>query len=187
MGYVIPSGFSRVTIGLRGPSLEGSLPSFGFGLARDPDELLLNAVGAWVLSDLLSELGNGWYVRNVEVRSDDAVLELPIELPGTVSAAQSSPQVAALYKLVSGVPGRANRGRVYFPGVLTDDQVRDDGSITPARLGQLEGLIAQLDSALAAADSPDWVILHSTALAPTLVTGRSFQGQTATIRRRNRR
>lgn len=53
---------------------------------------------------------------------------------GITSGAQAPPQVAVVVKKLTGFGGRQNRGRIYLPYLLRDDDVADDGSFAGSDL-----------------------------------------------------
>lgn len=185
MGYVIPPGFSRVTVEYAAVSGLGSAPVWGFGCSAPPDSDLLTAMAIWVADELIPATGTSWTVNKVVARNDTTVLEAPGAITGTRGGSECPPQVAALVKQISGVPGRSNRGRFYWPGVLNTADVFDVGQISESRQNALGALAITLQEAIESLDA-HFVILHSNSSDPTAVLSTSVQGYVATQRRRMR-
>lgn len=188
MGYYIPVGYSRVTFSMSGPSTFGSLPSWGFGCSAPPTPELLEAMVDFADDTFQPTLHNSYRINRIEVRDNVVALDEPVALQGTVSGTVAPPQIAALVSMRSALIGKEHRGRMYWPGVLLDQHVQDDGSILPDRLDTLNLVLDILKASLEELFVPaTLVVLHGTELVPTEVTTAVVQGQTATMRRRNRR
>lgn len=188
MSYYIPLGYSRVILGFSGPSSLGSRPSFGFGCNASPSPDLVDEVLEWWTEELAPLTHNSYTCQKVEARDNLVVFDQIAGVTGARSGDAAQPQTSALVSLTTGFIGRQNRGRMYWPGVLLDGDVYDDGSINPTQRAALTGALSALEDKLAAhTPAAQLYILHGTELVPTVVTGANVQSQTATVRRRNRR
>lgn len=185
MGYIIPAGFARVTVKYGAVSALGSEVVTGFGVNTTPTEALLDIVEEWADDYLRLYTSNAYVIRSIEARSDVEVVERTLNFTGTLASEPSPPNVAALVKLTTGLTGRANRGRLYLPGVLMDADVDANGQIATGARNNIQSIFTGLGTLLGAA-SINLVILHSTVGTPTLVTGGSAESVAATQRRRLR-
>lgn len=186
MGYIIPAGYARVNLEYAARSSMGSQIVTGLGVSDPPTEGLLDAIEDWWNDSLKLRTLSNYTLLNIEARSDVEVLERTIGAPGALVDAPAPPNTAALVKFGSGLVGRANRGRMYLPGVLTDDDVQSDGSIEVGAIASIQGVVNDLMGALVTAGTGP-VILHSAVGTPTLVTSADVQPVAATQRRRLRR
>lgn len=187
MGYVIPADFSRVSLEYKPVSSIGSRPSFGFGVAGGPSDPLADAVLLSHLDNVLPRIGDNYVLERVVVRNDVEVVERLTNQVGLVTSPVAPPSVSALVRLATGLAGRANRGRVFLPGWLTEASLDDTGTIESGTLTDIQtawdAFIADIDTG----GLHPLVILHSTSSDPTPVTAAVVQGIAATQRRRLRR
>lgn len=107
-------------------------------------------------------------------------------LDGGVTGASVMPQVAGLVRKLTGLGGRANRGRFYLPH-LSSTTISSSGQIGGAALGDYQEVMETWLTGLES-EGITVYILHSDpgASDPTEVTSVAFQQQVATQRRRNR-
>lgn len=186
MGYSIPPGFSRVTFKYGAVASTGSRLVWGFGCDVEPGQLFTDEMADFWDDQIAPLTNNAYELQEVEARSDNLVSSTVVSNPGNVENAYVSPQVSALVKLVTGLPGRSNRGRIYLPGVLPEADVDQRGNISSARVGLLQLAMDNLATRLATVDG-QFRILHSDVEAPTAVTSYVVQSVAATQRRRLRR
>lgn len=186
MTYVIPSGFARVSFDYSGVAATGSRPSWGIGVAADPTISLTDAMYEWWDEYVKPSQGEGYVLERVQARNDTSVCETAIALAGDSNAAHQPPNVALLVKATSGAVGRANRGRIYLPGVLYDTDVNEQGQLTGAAIVTWQAAMNALAARLVVEDALP-VILHSDVGAPTPVQSLTVQPVAATQRRRLRR
>lgn len=107
---------------------------------------------------------------------------------GTSSAAMLPQNCAALYRKLTGLAGRRNRGRFFVPGILREGGVNAVGAIDS---GDVADLQLQADAFLTQLDSRGvpMVILHSSGTgsgAPTPVSALQVDRVISTQRRRLR-
>lgn len=186
MTYQIPAGYSRVVFEYAAVSGMGSQPCFGFGVNTGPSENLLDLCVQWWEESLKLRTITPYRLERIEARNDVEVLERTVGENGILVAEAEPPNTSALIRLGSGLVGRQHRGRMYWPGVLTADDVGEGGALDSIAVTSLQGVLAYLVDVLAT-DSYEIVILHSGVGAPTLVTSGAVQGTAATQRRRLRR
>lgn len=113
-----------------------------------------------------------------------------VGLAGTHIGSGSSPNTAYLVKKNTALGGRRNRGRFYIPGV-DEDKVDPSGSITPAWVATVQGVVDDFYDAFGAATVLP-VVLHErvpgpTQPAPTDITSFTLESTVATQRRRLRK
>lgn len=185
MGYVIPAGFSRVTIEYGAQSSLGSQIVTGFGVNLEPTEGLLDAVEAWIDADLAPRTQTFYSIDRIEARNDVEVVERVLNTPGTLAGDPLPPNTALLVKIGSGLVGRKNRGRMYIPGVLLEDEVDASGGINSSTRTGLQAMMTHLGEAIGLI-SGEIVILHSDVSDPTIATSVNVDGTVATQRRRLR-
>jgi hypothetical protein len=186
MGYIIPAGYSRLSFVYDAVSPMGSQIVWGLGVSSPPtEELLIAAAGWWEDTGKLRTCDR-YTLDHIEARSDVEVLSTTLSIPGVLADNPAPPNTCALVKLGSGLVGKRNRGRVYLPGMLTDDDVNDSGGIDSAAVTSIQGTFEALGDALNVVLAAT-VILHSDVGTPTLVTTAQVQGVAATQRRRLRR
>jgi hypothetical protein len=125
-------------------------------------------------------------LNRIQMRNDTDVREDLVSIGGALTGQMNSPNVCALLQLTSGLVGRKNRGRIFLPGILADEDVLTDGSIDPTARAAIQDNMDDLGAALAAVDVHP-VILHSGVGTPTSVSGLTVASYTATQRRRLRR
>lgn len=79
-----------------------------------------------------------------------------------------SPQVCALFKKITALGGRGNRGRTYFPYLLADDAIHEDGSISLGTLvDDLNDAAANFHAGLVGNDMPMVICNRHHAANPT--------------------
>lgn len=186
MGYVIPAGYSRVSVNFSGISTLGSAPSFGFGVDSNPDVGMLTDLVGWLQDSLLPITWAGTSVTSMTMRNDFQTYDQVVDLPGNVGGNFQSPNVAALVKLSTGLTGRANRGRMYLPYVIEDNEIDSAGVLGTLALSKCQQAIDELLALLATTDN-SLVILHSVEGVPSPVLAAAVQRVAATQRRRLRR
>lgn len=185
MGYIIPPAFSRITFSYRASNASGSLPSWGVGCEGAPDGDILAGLVDWYYDNMQGASTSDSYCESVEMRNDEIALVAPVNAVGVSTGASAPPNLAALIKLESGRVGRSNRGRIYWPGVLTDENVTPTGAMTTALQEGLQEVWVSLVDYLAE-DERGIVILHSAVGDPTPVVYSNVQSLCATQRRRLR-
>ena len=169
----------------------GHTNSWSFAVDAEPTQLVADgSITAWLSgltsNDFLAAVYSQYTVEQVEYRDATTALIDTIGLAGTGSAANlMPPQVSALIRKNSSLIGRANRGRMYWPGVLAEADVDNAGSVVGATVTSLQGRADELQS-LIEGDSHLMVILHADGSTPTTVSSLVCEPVSATQRRRLR-
>lgn len=99
--------------------------------------------------------------------------------------------MSAIMRKVTNDLGRRGRGRMFLPGVISENEVDQDGSIVPARITALNEVVQEfvLELGLGATPGPAMlpVLLHSTAPTdPTPLTNVTISSTVGWIRGRIR-
>jgi hypothetical protein len=94
-----------------------------------------------------------------------------------------TPNTAVLIKKSTGLGGRANRGRMYWPGV-DEDSVAPTGALDSGFVSGVQVLADALIPALNVGPFIGYVILHTDNSTPTPITGFLVESTVATQRRR---
>lgn len=114
---------------------------------------------------------------------------------GSNATAMSPPQVCALVKKTSGVGGRKNRGRTYYPYMLQTNAINETGTISAGTIAAFQASLNTFVTALTA-DGIPMVIANKTFNTPLpphhvtaitagpTVTGYQLEPLVATQRRR---
>lgn len=187
---IIPAGFAQVTMPFdHQASARDALVVFGVenaGAFANPSDLAA-AVWSAVAADLIPVIDANVTVGPLEVRMNVGGTELvgtgtDSDLGDAVNETVPS-NVALLVKKVSGLSGRANRGRMYFPWTVAENDVTEVGQIAPSTLSDFQTAFSAFLSDLGSADVP-MVILHNAAGTPANVAELVVDGLVATQRRR---
>jgi hypothetical protein len=200
--YHLPVGYAACRFRWGGDALEEEA-SFTLHVATTglTPEQISGAAQTAAYEHLLNfgtSMSNSYNFRGVDV-SLSTIEGEPIITEGTLNITGGSagpvvpPNCALLVSKVTGVGGRRNRGRVYYPPVtLNEDQVSNSGTITPATLllyqADWDAFLAELELSnippvVAHQYDPD---LGETALTPTPMISFVVSGRIATQRRRLR-
>lgn len=107
---------------------------------------------------------------------------------GVLSGNTLPQNCALLVRKLSTAGGRANKGRLYMPGMLGEAIVNNVGTVEPSALAGLQTAFSNFGTdLLAVAGIDDLLILHSdNTLPPTVITNFQPQSRIATQRRRLR-
>jgi len=190
MATVIPVGYTKVIVSMTGP-IPGKTMSFSFGVDVAPSSTLDTALTNWWGSGAAGSLKHAIYSQYTVVGFDcignSTVRFVTINAAGSGSAAGLMPPgVCAIVAKNIGTVGRANRGRVYVPGVLAEADVDNLGAVLTATRTNVGIDFANLTTRLTAI-SAHQVILHDTAgPTPVLVTAMQVQSVVGQQRRRQR-
>jgi len=187
----IPEGYGQATFEFTGAVLPtGAATTVGFENVADASaSAIAFTMGALFEGTLLEGLVDDVTLVNTHIKlgPDDTgpTADQPSSTAGSGIDPPASPQVSYLVRKVTALGGRANRGRMYLPGV-SEDAVQGDGDVDPAALAD------QQDRADAFFDGADTaghplVVLHDGAGTPTPITSLAFDSRVATQRRRLRR
>lgn len=185
----IPFGYAQVTLEFTGPTRSGGAATvLGINTGDSSD---LNLAAERVAQAFFSELRSIMHqaFRLVEVRAvDTASAGTYIETngQGQRTGDLAPPNTSVLVSKGTVLRGRAFRGRSYWPGLLNDGDVYDDGSLSPGAISSIQGHMDDFWEALADPEGITQVILHGSEVEPTPVTTYGVSARAATQRRRLR-
>lgn len=162
-------------------------------VGTDPNGLATALHSIWVTNVVDNLLGNTYQLLRTEVLvgADPEPLQgvFAFTEVGPNATARAPQNCALLVQKRSALGGRANRGRMFVPGVLPEGNVNDQGMITAGTLASMQaafdGLLSDISGAMTGAVD-GMVVLHESALDPTPVTSLVVQPLIATQRRRLR-
>lgn len=185
---VIPAGYFLAAYQFDSPSPGGTRRSVvTIGHQGLLSLLTMNQLSQSFEEEVWSEIGSSQYTyKGVIGYTETTSFEATQTLPGSLSAAPMSPNVALLVRKLTGSRGRKNRGRNYFPGMIYESDVDGAGVINPVQVGGFQGFFDNWYSALVALEFEPY-ILHNDETPPTPVLQFEVDGVVATQRRRLRR
>lgn len=176
----------------------GGTTNFAFNATGSPTpggELLAERLAAVCVTDVLPEVDSNYRIEAIRWETDVLSGEVEVGSPGLRSGVSPPPQVAALCALKAGQKGRRNSGRQFWPGVIAQNQVGEDGLLTIARVQELQDMVDAVATFVEATD--DVVQSISQTEFPgqqsppnipwPIVQSRTVQARVATQRRRVRR
>lgn len=186
----IPEASSVVTHVIETPGPKGvHLSTINYGWSTDPS---LDQVTALHLAFLNLWGGIGseeTTLKRTIMRGDTLGFEYDQDQVGGNAGAIPSPQIALLVRKSTGLLGKENRGRMYFPCVLLEADIDDSGNCTGTGFTSLKGDIEDWYTGLGT--NPDltggMVIQHAAGTTPTPVTSITVESVVATQRRRLKR
>lgn len=190
----IPDTYAEAAVQLNTPGPAGpSYNIFGMFNAGDLSAVAIGAALVPILSNTSGYRGlvnDSSTIVDVTVRANRGaafpeIATTTVNVAGGLTGSPESPQVAILMQKVSGVTGRANRGRMYFPAP-PESQTDGGGNYLAGVVAGYQARADQFESDLNLAGLP-MVILHDNpALTPTPVLSFSISSTVATQRRRVR-
>lgn len=140
--------------------------------------------GAWA-THIMPVLGSGVVYDRLTLTDDTGTIyDSSTSAAGGITNPSCPWNTAYLVKKTTGQAGRANRGRLYLPGVEEED-VDNAGIIETVKLGSIQTALAAFQTAV---ETNDFTleILHNSVTTPTSVVALQCQTQVATQRRRLR-
>ena len=185
MALIIPPGYAQCSVEFsqQGGSAGPKFTTFGAHLVGGGDISAAAEAVEGFFNDRL-------YVNDValvKLNIDTATTHTEVPLTNTAKGGNAtSPQVACLVKKVTNIRGVENRGRMYLPGVLSDDDVGVGGLIDPDVLENLQTGMSAFLSELETNAGVEMVVLHSGSSDPTPVGSLLVEALVATQRRRLR-
>jgi hypothetical protein len=186
----IPTGFGLVSFIHDGP-IVGKVAVCTLGVQFDfaDPQTVVNACSAAWIAQILNVVDNSWALRRTDMRVGltggvGPTVENGTAAAGLQTGSASPPNCALLIKKLSALGGRANRGRMYVPG-LPEAVVDEAGSIDSTFRASAQTRFNNFAAALATATA-DPVILHDGPADPTPITAFTVQALSATQRRRLR-
>lgn len=186
MPLIIPAGFAQVTFQFSTLSTIGSKAAWTFGMDRPPSAEAAAEIADWWNDSYKVHQSPGAILERIVMKSDVGEYTEEMGLPGTGGGSFAAPQIAALVQKRTGLVGRANRGRCYWPAFVRESEVDSGGVIDGSSLADYQAIADELVTRLAVLGA-QMQIFHNDVSDPTPVTSFQVSGQTATVRRRNRR
>jgi hypothetical protein len=190
MPIVIPDGYAQLNVRMAlGLSTQTAECTFGVNFDDPADcEQVLDAWG----TQIMPLVTNVWtYVHGQARVQAGLITEKTYTTIGGNSGNSAAPNLCYLIRKNTGLPGRANKGRMYVPGVV-ETAVDGTGLLTSGAIGGMNTQMAALLSAIAAAPSGGFgvmVVLHNQSVStppPSNVNSLTTQQLCATQRRRMR-
>lgn len=186
---VIPNGFVQSTYTWSGPTHSGEA-SVVLGWTK-PEELDLTDIGLRLSTAVIDYIQpvqhEAFSIVGVSVVTETQRVDVPITpVEGNRTGDLAPPQVCALMSKSSLARGRHARGRTYWPGLLNDGDIYDDGTINPSWVGTLNDHITDWIQFIMVPGITPVILHHDTELPPTAVLSGVIQGKVATQRRRLR-
>lgn len=183
----LPEGVARLTFNFAQVSALGSAPAVTFGVYLDDGAFpsMGNAMLVWVQDYWQPNASQTWTILNVTIKSETGEFEQVIGISGDDDDAASSPATSLLVKKGTGHPGRAWRGRSYWPGCLFDSQVDNQGQISSETQALWQTNMQALFDAMNT-DDGGMCLISADEIAARQVTTYQVQSTVATQRRRLR-
>lgn len=185
----IPAGFVQVTMNFTGPTNSGEAATvLGFTDGAGTDLAVISAEmnSAWG-TDVMPLMHDSFTFTGCRVIN--ATAEGVAAYGGTNgnrTGALAPPNTSCLVRKQSNLRGRENRGRMYLPGMLLDDDIFDDGTINISVVSAITSAVDDFLVNVAASNGYQQVILHNGTTVPTIVDSISTENRVATQRRRLR-
>lgn len=185
MAVIIPPGFRELIFRFSEPGL-GSNPVVVLGI-QDPPSLseLANNMTIWAEDVLYEMLGDEYTLVDIVAQSQTDQSIFPLGLVGQRVIKSAPPNCATLVRKSTGLRGRSERGRSYWPGCLAGADILEGGVIDPTVFIDRVNRFTNLFNRLAGVGA-DMVLLHSSSSDPTPVTSYDVDALIATQRRRLR-
>jgi hypothetical protein len=188
----IPAGYAEAVYKIASPDVTDgfALTTVGLKLSTALNSLTAAEVANAFDTEIWSHDGNESYVyESCTVQDATTAFVIPNGSIGPGTGVAAPPNTALLLKKLSGLRGRANRGRMYLPGVLDRETIRADGSISGVDLGNYQDHVTNWQTTTSGATGvTDLVILHADGVTtPTPVVFVQVESIVATQRRRLRK
>lgn len=180
---------STVAIEFEGPDTIGSKPTVVLTTLSTDGNIagLLDVFTAWYTSDLKGLLLADYAVTRTVITSGDSQVIDTVRVQGTKGGDPAPPQVAVLVHKGTGLIGRSNRGRTYWPGMLRAADVTGGGSIGGDVVSNIQEGMDNLLDALEDYNESELSIKHRDGSGDIAVIQYIVESQIGTQRRRNRR
>lgn len=197
---VVPPGYAQGILRWRvTDDPEEMIVTIGLDVSEfesDPDAAASKLAGAWTAGHAAASFYVGWTFVGATVRygSDGGtglVGERIVNLAGTAVGETPPQNVAVLAQKLTGLAGRRNKGRMYFPpAFVSEAAINKNGVIQPASLTAIQTGLTSFFTELTVTAPPSLppVLFHSEApTVPTPITQFLAQAVVATQRTRLRR
>ena len=186
MPLQVPPGYSQVSFVHNNLSPTGSKVVWSIGISAPPTDAYLDGFEQWWLDDMRPLCNPALILEKIEMRNEVEVRERLMSVAGSGTGDYIAPQITALIQKRTGLAGRQFRGRMNWPGVLRESDVDGGGTIIGSRIISIRGTTDSLMD-LATSTGDELVLFHNASSDPTIITQLLPAGQTATLRRRNRK
>lgn len=189
MAVIIPPGFLQCVINLSGPTASGGASTvLGLtdGSVTDLTAAANDIALAWA-DELAPITHNSFALEDVVLLTATEIgVGSSLETVGQRTGDLAPPNTSVLMRKVTGERGPKNQGRSFWPGMVLDADIFDDGTLTTGARGSIQAGVSSFFTALAALGHAH-VILHSLGDdTPTVVTSEQIETKVATQRRRLR-
>lgn len=183
----IPNGFGQVNWFWESlDSGHSAETTFGVALSDAPSSAELVTWHSAAMNDIMDIVSSYWTINRIQcqVGGGGPLVEAALSHTGGGNAASETPQVAWLLRKSTGSGGRANRGRMYIPGV--PEALADSAGLL---IGGAQSDMTAAAAALLTVSGPiaGGVVLHANGDTPTEITSIACDSYCATQRRRQRR
>lgn len=189
---IIPVGYGQVSLPLTHSGMSRqAFVTWGFqnsGALIGPTiigDAVMDALESTVNVALDTEVTIGPAQVRVNIGGTELVGESTESATGGSPDARPAPNVALLVKKVSGVAGRKNRGRFYWPWAINNASINELGTISAGTVSDFQDLFDTFLENLTTEGVP-MRILHNSAGTPAAVIALQVQPLVATQRRRVR-
>lgn len=189
MAVHIPAGYAQVTFHFSGPTRTGRAAAvLGMDTGASSD---LTELATWASNAFYDNIRPGMHEAFTlqRVTAEDMVFSgeyLTLSGEGDRSGDLAPPQVSVIVSKGTALKGRPYRGRTYWPGLLNDSDIFDDGTIQGARQLAIQNYMDDFWAEMTSVGSAQQYLLHNTEIAPTAVASYGVQNKVATQRRRLR-
>ena len=185
-----PSGCGQATFNFDQVSSLGSTPAVVLGFDADGGDPadLGDALKGWAVDNLTDNMSSAYTLSTISIKTNDFEDLVVTNIVGGDTTAPASPATALLVRKSTGVPGRNQRGRSYWPGLLFDTQVDAGGGISGGTISLWQPIMQDLfDVFQTVFTTGGMALLASDGSASETVTTYTVQPVVATQRRRLRR
>lgn len=199
MSFLPSDKYFQLLFGFTGTAVPtGAAVTFGVGTVSTQtiEEVYDNVWDAWNTSGMKDLMVSTCVLTTIKVKqgpnSTGAYMEVGKSVAGTASGAAGNASSSLLMRKNTGLGGRANRGRMYVPGI-SEAAVDPGGVIESGYLSSAQTVATQLIENLVSTDGPHafavpMVLLHSTSSSqPPEVLSLTVESTVANQRRRQRR
>lgn len=187
MPFTVPTGFAQSTLHIQSVNLNENeaIMVLGFDLMGGTLSALNTAItSAWTASIQGNQQPLYTFARLTSITAT-LVDDIRPNIVGGASGGglNAVADLCVLHKKTSGLRGKHNEGRNYWPGFLDAANLSPNGVIDPTVLATLASDVGNFYSSISGAGFQP-VILHKNNSAPTVITGGVLENVAAVQRRR---
>lgn len=187
---VIPAGYAQCTFSL---TLSGRAKPFSFSIGAklgSDEQTLAGNLASWFSGsaspDYVQQIGTDYFTQQVEVLGNTAIHVVPCVAQGADTHVKLPPGMAAKIKKTTNVRGKANKGYMFWPGILSEGDVDEYGELNAAVIANAESVLAALTTAISTDGSAPY-ILHRALSSVTTPTPINFMSVLTIVRSQRRR